>query len=134
MTDELVECPRCGADSRSPDDDHPYVPPKDDPGSGRRPRPGWMLYCTPAGVVERRLRWRALAYLDGPLARRTALLGFLTDEQVPARLTATAAAPVRYELAGGGYRFTGEGYWPGDEPEEEPPLDDELPAADAPSF
>jgi hypothetical protein len=59
MIDELVECPRCGYYSVSPDSHIYDYPPEEDPDSGelqqRRPRPGRMFYCTPAGVVERAL-------------------------------------------------------------------------------
>jgi hypothetical protein len=34
-------------------------------------------------------RWRCLPYLDGPLAGRTALAGWRTDDDIPERLTVT---------------------------------------------
>ena len=106
-----------------------------------------------AAPAPQRHHW--IMFADGPLAGRTALHGFWPDDAIPQRLTATAGTifdtrpvpvagtpgrfhylstgtvvaaglPVRYELAGGAYRFAGDGWWPEDEPEaQEPPEDEE---------
>jgi hypothetical protein len=51
--------------------------------------------------ARRNGRWRALRYVGGPFDRAMAVVGFYTDDQVPERLTVTAA-PYHFERDGGG--------------------------------
>lgn len=86
-------------------------------------------------------KWYLLVYLDGPLARRTAIYGFYKPEEIPEYLTAYAGRkiltkpgprpgervnvydgnwrpmladpgyPVKYQLTDGGYVHVGDGSW-----------------------